>query len=187
MVCWHDDERWVAHAVIGLITAADTIVLSDSESAPAATNLLNHLNPCAQVRSSAPPTASAHPSSPGDLDAQSDWRPQMWTTPATGPVQSSVFESSQPLNREKLIQILADISQEVLRVEGVVYLSDQPDTPFHLHVSAGLAALDARDHWAQEGAKTTNLIVTTQPESGNRHGLVLQSLRSAEQAPHRHR
>lgn len=149
MISWHGDQRWVAHATIGLVTAADQVILAAPNGDGAtAIALVSHLNPAAGIHTQLADVPTHVTFNATDLAARRDGVTRPYTPPrAQAGYESSVIADHRPFHPQRLLQAVTEIAEHVVRVEGQLWLATQPGQVFRLHVSAGLASLDPRAEW----------------------------------------
>jgi len=185
MVSWSGDQRWVAHATIGLVTAADQVVLTAPNGDDAtAIALVRHLNPAARVHSQLAELPT-HVTFNAEATAA---RRDGVAGPSMPPLAQAGYESSvtayhRPFHPQRLLQAVTEVAEHVVRVEGQLWLATQPEQVFRLHVSAGLASLDACGQ--RLGGRNSNIVVTTSSYADtDMHRAVVTRLTRAVATPH---
>lgn len=179
MVSWHGDQRWVAHAALSLISAADQVLVLGEPDRQIST-LLRHLNPRAmqqteldsmpETQRTFTPRAAGHSQY---LDPTANY------VPAAG-IRTTTITRETPMHPQRLLDAVTEVAEHVIRIEGTVQLATRPESEFNLHVSAGLASLDPAET-APAGGPTTLLVVTTSETAAgfDPHSAVLAKLDSA--------
>jgi G3E family GTPase len=166
MVSWSGDQRWVAHTVIGLLAAADQVLLHGDRFTSEVPALVQHLNNVAQVhlttsgladtsvtfgrRPSRNERAGGEGSSSELVHGHARRRtrgdgqdqPQGSIPVPKAGVRTSRLTDATAMHPERLLSAVTDIADHVVRVDGCIRLASQPDRVYRLHVSAGMASLD---------------------------------------------
>ncbi|MCX6459149.1 MAG: GTP-binding protein [Actinobacteria bacterium] len=168
MVSWYGDQRWVAHAVIGLITTADQVLISGDYPAPETIAVIKHLNPAARLHF-APPQFDESPATfrNGPTTRRDPYAAlKQPCEPAAG-VRTSIIHEELPIHPQRLLDEITAVAGHVIRIDGDVWLASQSELAFRLHASAGIASLDPRGPWeitsddSTQRAPVTRLVVTT--------------------------
>ncbi len=188
MVTWEGDQRWVAHTTIGLVAAADQVLLTESaDEAARQIALVNHLNPEARICTSLTelPQTSGRTADSIPAMRRAPWA-QMIPSPAQHGFESSALVEQRRFHPQRLLAAVAEAADHVVRVDGDIWLANQSPVPYRLHISAGMASLDPIElAVTSDGVvPASNVTVTTNSyATSDLHRSVIQVLQQALLTP----
>lgn len=179
LVSWHGDQRWVAHAALSLISAADQVLVLGQSDREIST-LIRHLSPGSIQQSETDSLPETQRTFASTLTVHDQTRHSNASYEPAAGIRTTQIASDTPMHPQRLLDAVTEVADHVIRIEGIVRLATRPDHEFNLHVSAGLASLDPTQSAPTDDSPTWLLVTTAETSSGfDPHDTVLAKLKSA--------